>query len=707
MKYSFRLTLLTILLLLVGTTALTVGGVWLLQARGNAVDLASQTMGQTATRIDVEIDKLLRQAAQLSTVIKQRIQAGRLQPDDFPSAISYLQDTMAITDDVSGCFIGLEATGETTGLTRVSDQLSVWQSKWNQPKGIYDVHMFWLANYPRHPYAFSTGPDIRKRPWYVQARQAGRPVWTKVFVFLGVMGLEQVHGLTYATPVYGADGSLLAVLDADFSLQWLCHFLQTLDLGPGGIAFVTERQADGARQVIAHPRPDLLLRTKQHGGSMERELIPPEEFPDRRVSAFATKWMSQEGVSGNPAEAIVRFEADGQRYLGINRQLDEQGAPPWVIWVVLPEQQVLGRVERGIRVTTAVGLGVLALAVLISLAVAAQVARPLERLAEDAKAVGQLRFAAHPVAHSIIREVDHLAVAMEDMKGGLRSFQKFIPADVARAFVSSRQEASFGGERRRVTILFSDIEGFTSLSEELSPEELVDRLHEYLNVVSQGIVVGGGTVDKYIGDAVMAFWGAPAANPQHAAMGCTAALSCQAALRGLASQWQAAGKAPFHTRIGVHTGDVVVGNIGSDARLNYTIIGDAVNLASRLEGLNKYYGTRILISEPTFEEARSVIVARPVDYVSVKGKRIPVVIYEPLDLRAAGNTGAEALAELFGQALQHYRQQDWSAAIKLLAEVVRVRPDDPPAHLLLSRCRAYQATPPAPDWDGVYHQAAK
>src|SRR5262249_43477663 len=228
-----------------------------------------------------------------------------------------------------------------------------------------------------------------------------------------------------------------------------------------------------------------------------------------------------------------------------------------------------------------------------------------------------------------------------------------------------------------------------------------------LQAQSEQVLATGGTVDKYIGDAVMAFWGAPEPHPGHALAACTAALRGQQALRRLREKWAAEGKPPFRARIGIHTGEAVVGNIGSAARMNYTVIGDAVNLASRLEGLNKFYGTEILLSEDTFREAQGGVVARPLDWVSVKGKSKAVLVYELLGLKGEADPSSAEVVRVYAEALEHYRGQDWAGAVELFQRVLGLRPDDAPPREMLGRCRDYQAAPPGQGWDGVHRMESK
>jgi adenylate cyclase len=293
------------------------------------------------------------------------------------------------------------------------------------------------------------------------------------------------------------------------------------------------------------------------------------------------------------------------------------------------------------------------------------------------------------------------------MKTNLRSFQKYVPADLVRTLLLSKQEASLGGELRTLTIFFSDIASFTNFSEQLSPHELVKHLGEYLGAMSEVVAAAGGTVDKYIGDAIMALWGAPAQLPGHALAACTAAVRSQKILLELRARWANEGKPPFQARIGINTGEVVVGNIGSANRLNYTVIGDEVNLASRLEGLNKYYGTQILISGATYEEAKAGIVARPLDRVSVKGKHTAVLVYELLGLKGETSPEKEEMAEQFAQALHAYHRQEWTEALRGFEALLEVWPEDAPAREMKRRCNAYREQAPGAAWDGIHHMEGK
>ena len=406
--------------------------------------------------------------------------------------------------------------------------------------------------------------------------------------------------------------------------------------------------------------------------------------------------------------AHIHFTHDKIPYWGTYRCLSSDQTPDWLICTVVPESSILGRVERGNRHTVFILLGISIIAVLVSLLVALQVARPLQRLARQTEAIGQFHLAPEPIPPSFVKEVDRLAVAMEDMKTSLRSFRKYVPADVVRALLAAGQDASLGGERRSVTIYFSDIADFTSISEQLTPEQLVTQLGEYFGDQSDQIIATtrhGRQIHRrrdhgFLGRRrfPVRYTPWPPARPL---------LRNQEMLRAMCDKWKAENKPLFRTRIGLNTGEVIVGNIGSAARLNYTVIGDPVNLASRLEGLNKYYGTEILISESTYLEAKDGVVARPLDWVGVKGKTTGVLVYELIGIKGEVSTSTEELVEVYSRALAAYRNQDWTRAIELFEQALTLQAEDQPARQMIGRCRDYQGKPPGENWDGIHRMVAK
>lgn len=339
--------------------------------------------------------------------------------------------------------------------------------------------------------------------------------------------------------------------------------------------------------------------------------------------------------------------------------------------------------------------------------IAQTIAQEIGAVAEETGRISQFQLDQGTLQRSSIAEVDQLVSAVEDMKSSLRSFGKYVPTALVRELITTGQEAKLGGQEAELTVFFSDIADFTRISEQLRPAELVAHVGDYLGEMSELVLASQGTVDKYIGDAVMAFWGAPTPVPNHPLQACRAALACQHRLGQLQEQWRAAGKPELFTRIGLHTGEMIVGNMGSHNRLNYTVIGDAVNLASRLEGLNKYYGTSILISAATWQRVRDQLLARPVDCVAVKGKRQGLVIYELLAERAEATQQQHALAQAAELAMQAYLARDFVAAADGFAQVLAVQPGDLAAQKLHARCQEFAAAPPPADWDGSYQMASK
>ncbi len=281
-------------------------------------------------------------------------------------------------------------------------------------------------------------------------------------------------------------------------------------------------------------------------------------------------------------------------------------------------------------------------------------------------------------------------------------FSHYVNPTIVDELVADPGKLRLGGERREMTVLFSDIENFTRISEKVSPEYLVQILNEYLNLMTAIIFANQGTLDKYEGDAILAFWGAPIPQSDHALRACRAAVEMQHSLNGLRSVWLREDKPQFHVRIGVNTGEMIVGNMGGTSRFDYTVIGDSVNLGSRLEGANRGYGTGIMMSEHTYHAVQKDVVARELDMLIVAGKTEPIRVYELMGMKNDTLDGEVIRClEFYAEGLRLYRQREWQKAIATFRQGLTHLPHDRPSQLYIERAQAYIASPPPPEWRGV------
>jgi adenylate cyclase len=280
---------------------------------------------------------------------------------------------------------------------------------------------------------------------------------------------------------------------------------------------------------------------------------------------------------------------------------------------------------------------------------------------------------------------------------------KYLSASVMTEVLKDPEGLKLGGEKRDMSVLFSDIRGFTSVSEKMDPTELVRFLNEYLTEMTDIVFRHVGVLDKYMGDAIMAFWGAPKDQPDHAEQACRTGYQMMRRLRELQPGWSERGLPPLNIGVGINSGPMTVGNVGSSQRFDYTVMGDAVNLGSRLEAVNKEYGTNIIISEGTYQQVKGKFAVRFLDLITVKGKNEPTPIYEllsPLDEPASQQLST--FLNAWEGAMALYRGQHFEDAKFAFARVLEIRPDDSPSMTYMQRCDEMVAAPPGVEWDGVY-----
>jgi adenylate cyclase len=482
--------------------------------------------------------------------------------------------------------------------------------------------------------------------------------------------------IAFAGPidVYQERQGVLAVI---IEYTRLAQFLAQLEVGRTGTAFIF----DQGGELIAAPDK---AADELHPAHSQEALLP--------VARMALTQVGEDGPKGSWRR---RLTLGGAAY---EVALTPLPFPGWSLATVIPEAEFLASVETTLRrLLIGLGVGALVAASLSALLAHSVIAGPLARVVGEIRHVENFaldRVRRHP---SRLAEISSLSGAIAEMAAGLSSFRKFIPADLVRLLLSQGIEAKPGGAVQELTVMFIDVAGFTGLSERMG-DRVVPLLSDYLDLASEVIVANDGTIDKYIGDAVMAFWGAPTAQQDHALLCCRAALSCRRAIDR--SELADDHGHPLQIRIGINSGRMLVGNIGSELRLNYTVIGDAVNVASRLESANKHYGTQILIGAETKRLVEGAIITREVDSITVYGRMEGLAVYELIDLaeEAGGECRRARWLASYEQGLASYRDRDFVAAITCFEAVLHERPDDGPAALMLERCRSLEQSGADEKW---------
>lgn len=519
---------------------------------------------------------------------------------------------------------------------------------------------------------------------------------------------QNAPGFTFCSPVNPARGISAGAVCVDITLGDLALYIGSVKVGETGRAFIADKNLN----VLAAPQQDRTSSAYQVRQD-STELKNLTVFGNAEFNAaYLAMNKKLKKLQKNKRWLKTRkpfyfdFKHGGSRYVGIFTQFPRYTGLDWQAGVIIPEDEFFYFVRRNTRIVIAASTLLVLLAVVLGYIFSRRLSRPLNELAHEMDKIQNFDLTSGKAIVSSITDVDNMVMSFYKMRQGLRSFGKFVPADIVRQLIAQEGDAHLQGEKRQLTVHFSDIEGFTTVSESIPPEQLVELLAEYLGEMSRIIAEENGTVDKYIGDAVMAFWGAPQAVENHAHCAARASLRCQKRLAELENKWQAEGKPVFRARIGLNTGEIIVGNMGSAERLNYTVIGDAVNLASRLEGINKYYGTRIIVGETTQKLIADLYATRLLDFVAVKGKSEAIRIYELVgEKHALDGTSASFIAH-YEAAIGHYRNQQWDAAEKEFRAALAVRPDEA-AEMMLGRIEEFRRESPPAGWNGEYVMSSK
>lgn len=454
--------------------------------------------------------------------------------------------------------------------------------------------------------------DPRRRPWYQLAAQNDHPMWTDTYLYEVTNNL----GITYVIPVFDANKSLRGVLGLDISLDWLSWYIDRLKVSEHAILFIVSE--DG--KLIAYPNIE--------NGNKRIELSDIHTLNSQWVARAYD--LHQKNKWNN-----FQFEYDGSTYLASFRLIPMKKKLGWLIGIVIPQEDFIGPLNSERTTNIFINLVIMLTGILLVSSLVNNIVNPVKRLIVETNKIKNFNFDNVIKVKSRVKEILLLSEAIDSMKNGLKAFRRYIPAELVKQLISSGEDVKIGGSKKNIVAFFTDIKDFTTITHITEPNELVLQLNEYFEALTFIIRNEQGTIDKYIGDAIMAFWGAPyeVANPCHHAA--TAALKFINHLNELNNKWAVEGKPAFNTRIGIHYGDAIVGNIGSTERINYTAIGDSINIASRLEGKNKELNTSILVSDAVYEQIKQDFIFEKVGKVTLKGLDEQICVYALLGYQAA------------------------------------------------------------------------
>jgi adenylate cyclase len=563
----------------------------------------------------------------------------------------------------------------------------------------------WLAEEQRLPYETSPHPapppaaDPTLHATFTvpsRAEHRGRALWSDLSFSEADGGLPEAmrrRVVSVQKALWANDGTFFGVLRVSLLNNRIDEFTRVqVGVGKDHVVFLCDRRGRLISRLGAADRFALLDPDGMPDEDGDVRVVPASP-PPPVVAALGSSVMREVPAGGS---AMARLSVDGASYLVSVSALLGGRTQGWLVGIVVPEAYYLKDLEASRRRA----LGIVALLMLASVAGGAVVLRAIGRdlggLIGGLTRLRNFDFTPTKSRAGAFRDVQAAADSLEQAKTALRALGKYVPLDLVRQLYEARVEPMLGGRLQDVTLLFSDIEGFTTLSEELSPNELAVALGAYLEAMTRAIHSTGGIIDKYTGDGVMALWNAPTPCEHHPRRACEAALACREATEALFATSAWAGLAPWRTRFGIHRAEVDVGHFGAPDRMSFTAMGDGVNLASRLESLNKQYGTRILVSATVEQDAREAFRFRRLDRVAVKGKREGVEIFELLGARLS--SGAPPFVGRYEQALEQYFARHFEAALALLQGC----DDDSPSRVLAARCRQFLIAPPPPDWDGIY-----
>jgi adenylate cyclase len=658
-----------------------------------AMEIGDEQFGSLRTEIAVQEQELVEPLATELSVLAAAPELGRGQADALASSFMrvlvanpQITEIRAAYDDGTAFAIAnLPADGRLRSALAAPAEARFAERRVTTNGAIVTIAWAYLDEQGARLGDFANDlPAMKAAPpaWVVAAHAAGgEVVQTKADV---------IPSLHAAGPTYTAafDGAKPGVIAADIAVSTLSHMLATLKSSDDDVLFLF----DDAGHLVASPDSDPLVEAD---GALA--LAAADQLSAPAAKALLSRF--RESGPFATADMVVAGAPFIGAVIRIGRE-DEPG-PATYLALALPDVTFTGRFLSIGRESVAISLVILLASIPLVFVIARGLARPLSALQQVTDHIAKLDMSQPIAVPTRIREIAALAGSVAHMRNALGEIAKFVPKSLVQDLLSSGATLGVEGERRELTLMFSDVRGFTTLAESTPADALMAQMSAYFDALAGAVVAHRGTIDKYIGDAIFAFWNAPRLNESHATAACAAVIAARDASRALNAAWAARGLPAWETTFSLHCGEVVVGNVGTRDRLNYTAVGTAVNVAARLQGLNKVYGTEILVSEAIVTAADAAFAFRPLDLVLPKGALQPVRIYE---LSAEAD---QAKGRAWDQVWERYQARAWRAAYSAIVDFTERFPEDALGEVYRARISAFLASPPPASWDGVTRYETK
>jgi class 3 adenylate cyclase/ABC-type nitrate/sulfonate/bicarbonate transport system substrate-binding protein len=524
-------------------------------------------------------------------------------------------------------------------------------------------------------YDVGTDTDIRTLPGY----QAAKTTRTLAVTEPSINPDTGFPIISLRIPIF-RDVEFLGCASANITVDVLSRFLDKHRASAGSITFVADRNNG---KIIAFP-------DKQKGVRIENGVLKIATLAD--VDDPEVREAHRQHTRTGADSFVFQSPTNGEDFIAAFANFPGGFGQPWQVVTLTPIDDFVGTLKATNRLMMVVIIVLTMVELFFIYFASRRLSRPVENVSLQLQDIESLNFDTPARPPSNIQEIAKLESAASLLRTSLKSFSSFVPLDVVRQLIKSGIPLTLGVEPRFLTVFFSDLENFSSHSETLAPDDLLVQISTYLEEVSSAISEEGGTVDKFIGDGVMAFWNAPVQRPDHVLRGCAAALRAARRMERVNDAWEAEGRPRIHIRIGLNCANVLVGNVGSSNRLSYTALGDGVNVAARLEGINKQFGTTICISDSIYDQAKADILARPIKRVQVKGRKTEFLIYELLAIRAGDDPDLkvrdrdEQLSAMTWQASQKFETGNYPAAERAYRDILNEFPEDSLAKFMMAQC---------------------